>query len=98
MDVASNICNDFRVLRVDDLGKYLGVPFFYQRVSESTFSFVLDKVHNKLNGWDATSLSLARRITLDKSVLLTIPSYFMNTVRLPTSLCEKIEKVARDFI
>ncbi|KAH1046923.1 hypothetical protein J1N35_037707 [Gossypium stocksii] len=37
------------------------------KVGRNTFSFVLDKVWNRLNGWDARKLSFAGRFTLVKS-------------------------------
>ncbi|MBA0580657.1 hypothetical protein Gorai_022866, partial [Gossypium raimondii] len=50
--------------KADEKGKYLGVPLFRNRVGVNTFQFVLDKVRNRLNGWDVRKLSLARRLTL----------------------------------
>ncbi|KAA3473807.1 reverse transcriptase [Gossypium australe] len=38
--------------KVNELGKYLGVSFFHNRVSIDTFQFILDKVCNQLNGWE----------------------------------------------
>lgn len=63
--------------RIQKHGHYLEVPLFHQRVTNSTLQFVVEKVHEKLQSWDAKKLSIARRITLAQSVLLSIPSYFM---------------------
>lgn len=38
------------------------------------------------------------RITLTKSVLNTVPMYYMQTNLLPNSTCERIDKMSRDFI
>lgn len=67
-------------------------------MTEGTFNFVVEKVRSKFSAWEARNLSLVGRITLAKSVLLAIPSYFMSTIRLPVSACGKIEKLAREFI
>lgn len=83
---------------MDDLGIYLDMPLLRKIVTTDTFDFVLSKVRNNLNGWEVKKLSLVGRITLAKSVLLVIPNYFMGTMRIPTSICNEIEKVARNFI
>ncbi|KAK8277284.1 hypothetical protein V6Z12_D10G255900 [Gossypium hirsutum] len=74
------------------------MPLFHRRVGRNTFFFVLDKIRNCLNGWDARKLSFAGRLTLVKSVLLLIPNYFMTTAQIPIMICKEIEKVVRTFL
>ncbi|KAK8475930.1 hypothetical protein V6N12_056671 [Hibiscus sabdariffa] len=62
------------------------------------FDFLVDKLRVKLSGWAASSLSTAGCITLDKSVLAAIPSFFMQTTRLPIAVCSEIDKIVRGFI
>lgn len=98
-DSARGVINtvlDFQEL--DDLGIYLGIPLFHKRVTRSTFHLVIDKVQTRLNGFDAKLLSLARRVTLTKSVLLAIPEYFMQSKMILISVCEKIKQVVRNFM
>lgn len=97
-DVAMNLCTKLGFTRVADLGKCLGVPLFHNRVCVNTFHFIIEKVLNRLNGWDVRKLSLAGRLTLVKFVLLTIPNYFMSTASIPISICKEIEKMARGFL
>ncbi|KAA3466450.1 reverse transcriptase [Gossypium australe] len=84
--------------RIDDLGCYLGMPLFHNRVTVHTFDFIVSKVRQKLSGWDARKLSLAGQIILVRLVLLAIPNYFMFTIRVPLFLCNEIERLARNFI
>ncbi|KAA3473179.1 reverse transcriptase [Gossypium australe] len=77
---------------VDDLGRYLGIPLFHKRVTNSTLHFVIEKVRMKLQSWDA------RRVILVQSVLLVIPSYFMQSMMIPRQICDKIECLVRRFI
>ncbi|KAH1097981.1 hypothetical protein J1N35_014902 [Gossypium stocksii] len=53
------ICNDIGMLRVEDLGVYLGMPLLHKRVIMDSFDFIVSKVRNKLNGLEAKKLSLA---------------------------------------
>ncbi|KAA3476669.1 LINE-1 reverse transcriptase isogeny [Gossypium australe] len=92
------IVNLFGFQEVQNLGFYLGVLLLHNRVTKSTFSFVVDKVRSKLNSWDARKLSIAGRVTLAKSVLLSIPNYFMQSMLIPKGVCAEIEKMVRHFI
>lgn len=49
-DVADCLCAHMGFTKVDDLGKYLGMPLFHSRVGRGTFSFILDKIRGRLNG------------------------------------------------
>ena len=83
---------------MSNLGRYLGVPLFHEKCKKEDFQFVLDHMQNKLNGWKVNSLSLARRITIAQFALATVPSYIMQTVKIPTSVCLKIDSICRNFI
>lgn len=83
---------------VPDLGKYLGIPLHHKRVYRWTFQFIKDKLRTCLNKWKANFLSLAGRITLAKSVLNTIPVYYMQTNLLPFTVCDSIDRISKDFI
>lgn len=84
--------------RVQNLGAYLGVPLFHENVINNTLRFVVEKVHDKLQSWDARQLSLVGRYTLAQSILLTIPSYCMQSMMNPKGLCKEIECMDRQFI
>ncbi|CAN1824591.1 Putative ribonuclease H protein At1g65750 [Linum perenne] len=81
-----------------DLGRYLGVLFLHGRVTKHTYDFILDRMNNHLAGWKAENLSLAGRVTLATSVLNSIPCYIMQTAFLPLSLCDKMDRIIRNFI
>ena len=76
----------------------MGVPFIYDCYKSSDFQFIIDKLMKRLNGWKSNSLSLAGRVTLAKSALSTIPSYVMQTMKIPIGVCNKIDRICRNFI
>lgn len=43
-------------------------------------------------------LSKAGRVTLIKSMLCSIPTYFMSAFSLPIHVANKLEKLQRDFL
>ncbi|KAH9666802.1 putative ribonuclease H protein [Citrus sinensis] len=82
----------------NNLGDYLGMPLIHTRVNKSTYQSILDKVDNRLTGWNATHLSFAGRVTLAQSVLQAMPIYAMQTTFLPSPVRHKIDKSCRRFI
>lgn len=71
---------------------------FKQVEDLGTYGFLIDKVRAKLSGWDARKLSMAGRVTLARSVLLTILIYFLSSTLISISICKEIEKFVRAFI
>ena len=59
----------FDFQQMQDLGKYLGVSILHKRTIRGTYKVILDKVKARLSAWKATSLSMAGRLTLVKSVI-----------------------------
>lgn len=74
------------------------MPLFHGQVRVNTFQFLIDKVRNKLSDWDFHKLSLIGRLTLVKSVLLSIPNYFMIMTKIPVTVCNEIERMVRMFL
>lgn len=96
--VRGQICSESSFQATNDLGKYLGVPVLHNRVSRSSFQFILDKIDQRLSGWKAKMLSFAGRLTLTKSVLQSLPSYTMQAAYIPRSLCDAIDQRCRNFL
>ncbi|KAL4323247.1 hypothetical protein GQ457_11G021530 [Hibiscus cannabinus] len=96
--IRTDIVFGFGFLEAQDLGRYLGVPLLHHRVSRATYGYISDKIHARLNSWSATSLSFAGRVTLVKFVLQAIPTYTMQTMWIPWSICLEFEKLIRGFV
>ncbi|CAN1152714.1 Putative ribonuclease H protein At1g65750, partial [Linum perenne] len=95
---ASEIVRILGIGATRDSGRYLGVPILHGRVTKQTYNYILDRLDDKLVGWKAENLSLAGRVTLASSVLNSIPSYVMQTVFLPVTLYDQIDRLIRNFI
>ena len=72
-------------LLTKNLGSYLGVPLIHGRVTNHTYSVVIEKVQYRLAAWKCNALSLAGRVTLIKAVTSALPVYVMQFVKLPMS-------------
>ncbi|KAK8278654.1 hypothetical protein V6Z12_D09G057200 [Gossypium hirsutum] len=84
--------------KVNDLGRCLGMPLLSSRVRVGSFQFIVDKVRNRLDGWDVSKSSLVGRLTLVKLVLIAISNYFMVTINILISIFKEIEKLAQNFL
>ncbi|KAE8730785.1 hypothetical protein F3Y22_tig00002880pilonHSYRG00085 [Hibiscus syriacus] len=76
-----------RLFRGFELGpfstEYLGLPFGTKRNSVAMWEPIVQRFQKKLAGWKDSSLSLAERVILVKSVLCALPIYFFSIIRLP---------------
>ncbi|XP_039012116.1 uncharacterized protein LOC120141253 [Hibiscus syriacus] len=72
-----------------DVGKfpadYLVLPLGSKRNYVAMWEPIVRNFYNKLSGWKANSLALAGRVVLIKSVLSSLPTYFLSLFRIPVS-------------
>lgn len=86
------LCLDFLPLRIlvnilecsSFILRYPRMPLLHSRVSKNTNQSILDKVDQRLSGWNATHLSLVGQITLRQSIIQAFPHlcYANNQVAL----------------
>ncbi|KAK0580349.1 hypothetical protein LWI29_000920 [Acer saccharum] len=81
-----------------NLGNYLGVPLIHSRITKSTYKEILEKSQQRLASWKSASLSFAGRCTLIKAVASALPIYAMQSIKIPTEMCAKLDKLNRDFL
>ncbi|KAK9944849.1 hypothetical protein M0R45_010396 [Rubus argutus] len=97
-DLAVDISNTCGSPLTSDLGKYLGMPLVHSRVTKYTYASLLEKAQCRLSSWKCKTLRMAGRLTLIQSVTAAIPIYTMQTAKLPMSICNKLDKLNRDFL
>lgn len=57
---------------------YLGMPLGVSHKSPSIWNPILEKIERKLAGWKKLYLSKGGRLTLLKSMLFSLPTYFLS--------------------
>ena len=67
------------------------------RDKRSVFSFIKDRIWNRINAWRGRALSKAGKEVMIKSVLQAIPSCIMSIYLLPNSVIDDIEKMINAF-
>ena len=78
--------------------KYLGIPIGYSSKRRGFWEPLVKKFKQTLAGWKADSLNQAGRTVLVKSVLDSLPVYWMGLHLIPASICASLEKIRRDFL
>ena len=86
------------IQRTLSLEKYLGFPMLHGRLQRRHFEFLEEKISQKLASWQNKLLNKAGRLTLVKSVLNSIPNYYMQIASLPQTICDSIDRMARNFL
>ncbi|XP_065622950.1 uncharacterized protein LOC136064750 [Quercus suber] len=97
-ELKERVCENLGMLETSNFGKYLGFSLRHRGASRRQFNSVAERVMGKLAGWKAKFLSFAGRAVLVKSVMLAIPNYVMQGAALPIHLCDKLDRINRDFL
>lgn len=76
---------------------YLGVKVGCNMNRINSWDEVISKVSSRLSKWKLKSLSIGGRLTLLKSVLTSIPLYYMSIFKVPFGVLQKLESVIKNF-
>jgi hypothetical protein len=77
---------------------YLGLPLGAKFKSKMIWDPILEKMERKLSGWQRMYLSKGGRVTLIKSTLSSLPTYYLSLFPIPSSVAIRIDKIQRDFL
>ncbi len=77
---------------------YLGLPLGSNYKAKSVWNGILEKTERRLAGWKHTYLSKGGRLTLIKSTLSSLPTYFLSLFPIPKGVAHRLEKIQRNFL
>ncbi len=77
---------------------YLGLPLGAKFKTKSIWNGVLEKMEKRLAGWKRLYLSKGGRLTLIRSTLSNIPTYFLSLFPISAALAHRMEKMQWDFL
>ena len=77
---------------------YLGMLLGASHKSPTIWNPILEKIKRKLAGWKKMYLSKGGKLTLLKSTLSSLPTYYLSLFTIPSHVANKIEKMQRDFL
>ena len=78
--------------------KYLGLPLEAKYKDKTICNLILEKMERKLASWKKLYLSKRGRVTLIKSTLSNLPTYFLSLFPIPASVANRIARLQRDFL
>ena len=77
---------------------YLGLPLGAKFKSKQIWDPILEKMERKLAGWQRMYLSKGGRVTLIKSTLSSLPTYFLSLFPIPMSVAARIDTIQINFL
>ena len=77
---------------------YLGLPLGNRSNSIKTWKPVVEKFEQRLTGWKASLLSMGGRVTLLKSVLTSLPIFYMSLFQIPKTVKLVLDRILRRFL
>ncbi|XP_019167563.1 PREDICTED: uncharacterized protein LOC109163264 [Ipomoea nil] len=85
------------VVQAPNFGKYLGLPSFVGRNRRAVFSYIDDKIRQRIGSWNKKLLSQAGKEVLLKSVAQSMPTFSMSVFLLPMNICTAIERTMNRY-
>ncbi|GMI72472.1 hypothetical protein HRI_000916500 [Hibiscus trionum] len=77
---------------------YLGLPLGVNRNSPALWAPVINKFEKKLGGWQSNLLSIGGRVILIKSILASLPIYFLSLFRMPKAISNRLNGLMARFL
>jgi hypothetical protein len=77
---------------------YLGLPITLGRLRLVHLQFVFDNAATTLNGWQGKLLNLSGCRELVKSMLSSLPTYLLTTIKAPKRFYKDLDKLRRCFL
>ncbi|GJY21255.1 RNA-directed DNA polymerase, eukaryota [Tanacetum coccineum] len=77
---------------------HLGVKVGVNMSKINFWNEVVQKVRSKLSSWKAKTLSVGGRLTLIKSVLGAIPTYYLSLYKVPEGVLSHLESLRNSFL
>ena len=78
--------------------KYLVMPLGTPYKTTSIWNPILERMEKKASGWKRLYLSKGGRLTLLKSTLSSLPTYYLSLFTIPKALVARIKRIQRNIL
>ena len=77
--------------------KYLGVMVGNNRSKIKAWDMIVDRISARLSKWKVKTLLIRGRLTLIKSVLGSLPTYYFPLFNVPSGMLKNLESLQSNF-
>ena len=77
---------------------YLSMPLGNLYKTPSIWNPILERMEKKLSGWKWLYFSKRGRLTLLKSTLSSLPTYYLSLFTIPKAVATRLERIQRNFL
>jgi len=77
---------------------YLGIPVGGNQRRKEFWQGLMSKIRKRLSRWKGRHISFVGRMTFIKSVLSSMPLFFISLFKMPSIVRKEIVKIQRDFL
>ena len=77
---------------------YLGMPLGDHYKDSSIWNPIIERMEKKLSSWKWLYLSKKSRLTLLKSTLSSLPTYYLSLFTIPQHVADILERIQRNFL
>ncbi|KAL0420741.1 UNVERIFIED_CONTAM: hypothetical protein Slati_3097000 [Sesamum latifolium] len=78
--------------------RYLGLPLLASHLTIADCKPLLQRVDERIKGWEGINLSFAGRVQLIRSVLMALRTYWAMAFILPKGIIREVERRLRTFL
>lgn len=78
--------------------RYLGLPLLTKRMGRNDYQPLIEKIKKRISLWTNRFLSMAVRLQLIKSVLMSIANFWMSSFCLPGECLKEINSLCCAFL
>ncbi|XP_019166949.1 PREDICTED: uncharacterized protein LOC109162719 [Ipomoea nil] len=96
-DDREEVASILGVVQAPNFGKYLGLPSFVSRNKRAVFSYIDDKIRQRIGSWNKKLLSQVGKEVNLKSVAQSMPTFSMSVFLLPMNICTAIERTMNRY-
>ena len=77
---------------------YLGMPLGAHYTDSSIWNPIIERMEKMLAGWKQLYLSKGGKLTLLKSTLSSLPTYYLSLFTIPQHVADRLERIQRNFL
>ncbi|CAN0890978.1 Putative ribonuclease H protein At1g65750 [Linum grandiflorum] len=77
---------------------YLGLPLGAKGIHSAMWDPVFQNLERKIASWKAKFFSFGARVTLLKSVLFSLPVYYLSLFKAPAKVISRLEQLQNQFL